>query len=105
MPTLREVVKANGGPIKDAAARDLEECEVCWAARGTPCLTSNLEKRVPHPCRKSYGKPQDPTITNAEHEHQCPKCSQTFRCRGKACEGNVAEKEVHCAPCWETFSD
>lgn len=55
--TLKDLVKTHGGPSRDAAIRDLERCDVCWADRGAACRTSNLQTRLPHPGRKSVKAP------------------------------------------------
>src|SRR6187200_550219 len=65
--SIRDLVKTHGGPVQDAAIRDLERCEVCWADRGAPCRTSNLETRIPHPGRKSA---KDQPSEKSTHGHR-----------------------------------
>lgn len=47
-----------------------------------------------------------------QHLHKCPKCGETFVCRGRVCEGRGIDREEFksggdyiCDECWRTFQD
>jgi len=61
--SLKDLVKTHGGPVGDAAIRDLEACNICKAIRGAPCRTSSLQTRLPHPGRKSIRDSKEPGAT------------------------------------------